>query len=77
VWAGDSKVVILRYGTVDVLVQGYKREQVLRLKDVAFCENFACNLVSLRLLRSQGLWWDQRPGYDELRRADNSLVCKL
>jgi len=51
--------------------------QVLRLYDVAYCENFAANLVSFRQLRNQGYWWDNRPRYNCLRRADDTVVANL
>lgn len=78
VWAGDSRVPILGYGDVDVQVLGPKgKMQVLRLYDVAYCENFAANLVSFRQLRNQGYWWDNRPRYNCLRRADDTVVANL
>jgi Reverse transcriptase (RNA-dependent DNA polymerase) len=77
VWAGEHKVPIQGYGNVDIEVQGSNGTQLLRLYDVAFCEDFACNLVSLRQLRKQGLWWDNRSGYNHLRRSDNSVVAVL
>ena len=77
VWAGEHQVPILGYGDVDIQVQGQHGKSILRLHDVAYCENFACNLVSLRLLRRKGWWWDNRPGHNCLRRTDNSIVCQL
>lgn len=49
----------------------------MRLHDVAFCENFACNLVSLRLLRRKGYWWDNKVPNNYLRRKDDSIICSL
>lgn len=78
VWAGDSKVPILGYGNVDIQIQGPKRKlQILRLYDVAYCENFAANLVSFYQLRKQGYWWDTRPQHNCLRRADDTVVAYL
>jgi hypothetical protein len=78
VWAGEHKVRIQGYGDVDVEIQGPKVKRILRLFDVAFCEDFACNLVSLRQLHRHGYWWDNRPGFNHLRFSkDNSTVAIL
>ena len=77
-WAGEDKVRIQGYGNIDVQIQSPKGKQVLRLYDVAFCPDFACNLISLRLLHRQGYWWDNRPGFNCLRRAkDNTIVALM
>jgi hypothetical protein len=62
--AGDSWIPILAYGSVDITV-----------KDVAFCTDFQCNLVSFDKLRQRGYYWDTRK--DLLLRKDDSVVCKL
>jgi hypothetical protein len=78
VWAGDNKVKIQGYGDVDIEIHGPNGRQILRLFDVAFCEDFACNLVSLRQLLKQDLWWDNRPNKNNLCRiSDNSIVARL
>jgi hypothetical protein len=66
VWAGEHKVKIQGYGDVDVEIQSSKGKRILRLFDVAFCEDFACNLVSLRQLHKHGYWWDNRPSFNHL-----------
>src|ERR1700685_4346596 len=58
VLAGDHKVPILGYGDIDIQVRDLKGLKIMRLFDVAFCENLASNLVSLRQLHNQGYWWD-------------------
>jgi hypothetical protein len=77
VWAGDTKVPIQGYGTVEILVQGFQESRILRLQDVVLCSGMACNLVSLRQPQKRGTWWDNRPGFNCLRRADNSILCNL
>ena len=81
VWAGTERVPIQGYGNVDieVTVPGNKQhsKRILRLNDVAFCQDFTSNLVSLRQLRKRGMWWDNRPGYNHLRRSDFSIVAAL
>ncbi|KAM4059020.1 integrase core domain-containing protein [Hirsutella rhossiliensis] len=47
------------YGDVDIQVKTPIGSKVLRLLDAAYCENFACNLVSYQLLKKQGIWWDE------------------
>ncbi|EED19147.1 hypothetical protein TSTA_024690 [Talaromyces stipitatus ATCC 10500] len=63
-WAGDSPVNIIGYGD-------------LRLFNVAYCPSFATNLVLLRQLQKMDYWWDNRPSYNCLRRADNTIVAYL
>ena len=82
VWAGERKVPIKGYGTVDDIIKAPNKNQkltdkILRIRDVAFCPNFAANLVSLQQLHKRGLWWDNRPGYNHLRRSDFSVVAVL
>jgi hypothetical protein len=77
VWAGEHKVPIQGYGNVDIKVKDSKGTKILRLFDVAFCQDFATNLVSLRQLHQRGLWWDNRPGFNHLRRNDFSTVAAL
>jgi hypothetical protein len=77
-WAGDSPINIIGYGDVDISIIGLKsRLQKLRLFNVAYCPNFATNLVSLRQLQKMDYWWDNRPLYNCLRRADNTIVAHL
>ena len=54
--AGNREVPILGYGEVDIDVTRPNRSKgTLRLKNVAFCTDFATNLVSFRLLREKGI----------------------
>ena len=46
----------------------------MRLRDVAFCKNFAANLVSLRQLHKLGYWWDNRPGFNHIRKANQNYT---
>ncbi|KAJ3558539.1 hypothetical protein NPX13_g9684 [Xylaria arbuscula] len=54
--AGDSAVPILGYGEVDINVQGPKGPEVMRLPDVAYCEDFSTNIVSLKRLQQSSYW---------------------
>ncbi|RYC78724.1 hypothetical protein BFJ63_vAg18401 [Fusarium oxysporum f. sp. narcissi] len=77
VLAGEGRVPVQGYGNVVIRAHGPRGSKFLRLNDVVFCENFPCNLVSLRQLRKRGYWWDNRPGYNCLREWNGALVCNL
>ena len=75
VWAGERKIAIQAYGTVDIVVQGPKRQkQLMRLYNVALCPTIVCNLVSYQLLERKGIWWDTRPQYHCLRNLSNNSI---
>ena len=76
--AGSSEVPILGYGDVNVQVtKPDKSKGVLRLKDVAFCTDFNTNLVSFRLLRKRGYYWDNKGENNLLVRKDDSVLCQM
>jgi hypothetical protein len=76
--AGNREVPILGYGEVDIDVMRPNRSKgTLRLKNVAFCTDFATNLVSFRLLREKGYYWDNKGDNNFLARKDNSIMCKM
>ena len=77
VYAGDSQVAIYGYGDVDIRVQGPQGPSILRLRDVAHCRNFACNIVSYRQLRKRGYYWDTKGNNNHIRRKDDSILCTL
>jgi hypothetical protein len=47
------------------------------LKDVAWCPEILCNLVSFRSLRQQGIWWDNKNEPTALKRRDDSIIAHL
>ena len=60
---------------MEIQILGPKRKlQIFRLYDVAYCEDFATNLVSLRQLRKLGLWWDSRLEYNCLRSGWDTVA---
>lgn len=75
-WAGNAKIWIQAYGTVVLRVNSENTDS-LHLRDVAYCPDLHCNLVSFRLLRRQGLWWDTKTNPTTLRRNDDTLVATL
>ena len=77
IWAGNTRVWIQGYGTVQVRTKGYHAEQSIQLNNVALCPDILCNLVSFRLLRQQGIWWDNKSEPTMLRRQDESVVAIL
>lgn len=77
IWTGNSKAWIKGYGAVKVLAEGSRGKQMLRLDNVAWCPDFLCNLVSFRLLRRQGIWWDNREDPTTLRQGDGTIIAIL
>lgn len=77
IYAGQQQVPIQGYGHVNIHTQGRRGVVVIRLRDVAHCENFPCNLVSLRQLHKRGYWWDNRLQFNCLRTSSNEAICKL
>src|SRR6266487_639171 len=70
--AGSSEVPILGYG--DVTLRTAKG--ALRLKNVAFCTDFATNLVSFSLLKEKNIYWDTINN-TLFRKSDRSIVGTL
>lgn len=62
---------------MQIHTQGPRGTKVIDLRDVALCENFPCNLVSLRQLQKRGYWWDSRLQFNCLRTYNNEVICKL
>jgi len=75
--AGNREVPILGYGDVHVQVTRTNTKGILRLKNVAFCTNFATNLVSFRLLRKKGYYWDNKGDNNFLARRDDSIMATM
>lgn len=57
VFAGDTQVRIHGYGKVLLEVDSPEGAKKMLLKDVAYCQGFACNVVSLRQLHKRGFKW--------------------
>ena len=49
--AGSSYVPILAYGDVNITVASVKGPQTLRIRNVVYCRDFKCNLVSFDKLK--------------------------
>ena len=76
--AGGSEVPILGYGDVHLqVVRPDGKKGTLRLKDVAFCTDFATNLVSFQLLRDKGYYWDNKKPNNNLIRKDDTVMCEM
>ena len=73
-WAGDHKVSIQGYSDVDVEIQTLTDKRLMRLCDVAFCKNFTANLMSLCHLHKMGYWWDNRPGFNYIYKANRIYI---
>ena len=70
VWAGNTQVWIQGYGTVRIRARDLTGERIIRLDNAALCPDIHCNLVSFRLLRQQGIWWDNQAEPTMLRKRD-------
>jgi Reverse transcriptase (RNA-dependent DNA polymerase) len=74
--AGLAKVPILGYGEVMMQVESANaKPRKFRLKNVAYCPEFATNIVSYDLLEERGFRWDTKSNY--LVRNDNTPVCQV
>ena len=60
IYAGEAKVPVLGYGSVDIELESDAGPRILRLRNVAFCPNFATNLVSFWELERTGIDWDSK-----------------
>jgi hypothetical protein len=77
-WAGKSKVKIEGYGEVSIQLQGANGKSIpFRLYNVAYCKDFATNLVSMQSLWKMGYYWDQRPTHNCIRRNDGHFIAKI
>jgi hypothetical protein len=77
VFAGKQQIPIQGYGNVDLHAQGPEGSRMIRLCDVALCEGFPCNLVSLRQLHKRGYWWDNKPPSNCIRTRNGTVVCNV
>ena len=77
IWAGNAHIWIKGYGSIHLHVRSKQGYQTIRLDNVAYCPNLLCNLVSFRLLRKQGLWWDTKADPTTLKRRDNTILAEL
>ncbi|KAF7565077.1 hypothetical protein PtrM4_045110 [Pyrenophora tritici-repentis] len=76
-WAGNTRVWIKAYGSVTLRVDSADGHRLLYLENVAYCPDLHCSLVSFRILRRQGLWWDTKSDPTILRRSDDSELAVL
>jgi hypothetical protein len=49
----------------------------ITLQDVAICPDLLCSLVSFRLLRQAGIWWDTQKQPTTLRKLDGSIIVEV
>lgn len=77
IWAGNTQIWIKGYGSIHLNLRSARGNQTIRLDNVAYCPDLLCNLVSFRLLRRQGLWWDTKADPTTLKRRDNTVLAEL
>jgi hypothetical protein len=76
--AGNTEVPILGYGEIHLRVTRPNRSKAtLRLRNAAFCTDFATNLVSFRLLRNNGYYWDNEGDNNFLMRKNKTIMCEM
>src|SRR6266513_5933459 len=76
--AGNTKVLILGYGERILRIPGPDGIiRTIRLKNVAFCPDFTTNLVSFRLLRNNGYFWDNEGSNNSIKRKDHTVISKM
>lgn len=75
--AGSERLWIRAYGTSMLRLKGPDGPTTPRLDEVAWCPDILTNLVSLRILRRQGMWWDNRKDPTTLWRSDETAVISL
>jgi hypothetical protein len=74
IWAGNTKIWVTGYGTIELHFEGEGRVTKVTLHDVAICPDLLCNLVSFRLLRQSGIWWETQNDPTTLRRPDGTII---
>ena len=77
IWAVNSRIWIRGYGTLLLNLSGPKGTTQLRLRDVAWCPDILCNLISFRLLKQQGIWWDTKSEPTTLKDRNNNTIANL
>ncbi len=76
--AGNTEVPILGYGERILRIPGPDGIiRTIRLKNVTFCPDFATNLVSFRLLRNNGYFWDNEGSNNSIKRKDHTVICEM
>jgi hypothetical protein len=74
IWAGNSKVWIRGYRSIDLILKNNNKTAKLTLQDVAICPDLLCNLVSFQLLRHKGIWWDTQTDPTTLQGAEDRTI---
>jgi hypothetical protein len=70
-------VWITGYSTVTLHLSSKGQTTRIILQDVAICPDLLCNLVSFRLLRQSGIWWDTQQMPTTLRKPDGSIIAEI
>ena len=52
-------------------------KKILQICDIVYCKDFAANLVLFCQLRKYGIWWDNRPNYNQLQHTNFSTITLL
>jgi hypothetical protein len=71
---GNSKSWVKGYGSHPLTLTNGTKTTTIILRDVAICPDLLCNLVSFRLLRQEGIWWDTQTDPTTLRGIENRVI---
>lgn len=77
IWAGNTQIWIKGYGSLTLDLQHKQGVERLVLHDVAICPDLLCNLVSFRVLKQKGFWWDTQAEPTALRRPNGTTIGEL
>jgi hypothetical protein len=77
IWAGTSRSWIKGYGSITLTLSCGSKTENLVLQDVAICPDILYNLVSFRILRQKGYWWDTQLEPTALMRPDRTTIREL
>jgi len=77
IWAGNTQIWVTGYGSIELHLESEGEITKVTLKDVAICPDLLCNLVSFRLLRQSGIWWETQHQPTTLRKPDGTIIGEV
>ena len=75
--AGNSIIDIEGWGSVTLMTKckGYPKGRPITLSNVALIPSFHCSLVSFKILKSKGMWWNTR-GATTTLNVKEGIFCE-
>lgn len=74
---GDGKLKIQGYGDAEIRVSTGNRIRKLRLRNAAYVPGLATSVVSVYLLKKDGIWWDMKCNPTVLRSQKGSVLATI